>query len=76
MFGKTVVKPNIQIWHCVGSTITKFRLRFNQYKSNIMLYGEGRGNFKQEKLIEHFYSENHNGTHKDINVKTIDFLCP
>ena len=28
------------------STITKFRLRFNQYKSNIKLYGEGRRNFK------------------------------
>ena len=24
----------------VGSTVTKFRLRFNQYKSNIKLYGE------------------------------------
>ena len=36
-----------------------------------MLYGEGRGNFKQEKLIDHFYSENHNGTHKDINVKML-----
>ena len=56
--------------------MAKFRLRFNQYKSNIKLYGEGRGNFKQEKLIEYFYSENHNGTHKDINVKIIDFLCP
>ena len=54
--------------------MTKFRLRFNQYKSNIKLYGEGRRNFKQEKLIEHFYSENHNGNHQDINVKIIDFF--
>ena len=56
--------------------MAKFRVRFNQYKSNIKLYGEGRGNFKQEQLIEHFYRENHNGTHQDINVKIIDFLCP
>ena len=53
----------------VGSAIAKFRLRFNQYKPNIKLYGEGRRNFKQEKLIEHFYSENHDVTHQDINVK-------
>ena len=25
------------------STVTKFSLRFNQYKSNIILYGEGKG---------------------------------
>ena len=59
-----------------GSTITKFRLRFNQYKSNIKLYGEGRRNFTQEKLIERFYRENHNGNHQDINVKIIDFCDP
>ena len=29
-----------------GSTVTKFRLRFNQYKSNIKLYGEGKRGFK------------------------------
>ena len=40
------------------------------------LYGEGRGNFKQEQLIEHFYGENHNGLHQDINVKIIDFCDP
>ena len=37
-----------------GSTVTKFRARFNQYKSNLKLYGEGRRRFFQEKLIEHF----------------------
>ena len=34
-----------------GSTVTKFRVRFNQYKSNLKLYGEGRRGFVQEKLI-------------------------
>ena len=31
----------------VRSTITKFRLCFDRYKSNINLYGEGRRNFEQ-----------------------------
>ena len=35
-----------------GSTVTKFRARFNQYKSNLKLYGEGRRAFFQEKLME------------------------
>ena len=30
------------------STVTKFRSRFNQYKSNIKLYGEGRRGFAQK----------------------------
>ena len=60
----------------VGPTITKFRLRFNQYKFNIKLYGKGRRNFKQEKFTKHFYSENHNSTHQDINVKIIGFCDP
>ena len=47
----------------VGSTITTFRLRSDQYKSNIKLPGERRRNLKQEQLIEHFYSENHDRTH-------------
>ena len=40
------------------------------------MYGEGRRKFKQEKLIEHFYGENHSDTHQDINVKIIDFCDP
>ena len=35
-----------------GSTVTKFRLRLNRYKSNIKFYGEGKPGFKQEKLIK------------------------
>ena len=60
----------------VGSTITKFRLRFNQYESNTKFYGEEKMNFRQEKLIEHFYIENQNGTHQDISYKIFDFLDP
>ena len=60
----------------VGSTTTRFRDRFNQYKSNINLYGLGRRDFRQEELIVHFYSEGHNGSYKDINVKIIDYCDP
>ena len=49
--------------------VTKFHLQFNQYKSNIKLYGEGKRGFKQEKLIEHFFCPNHSVTHKDISVQ-------
>ena len=56
-----------------GSTITRFRERFNQYKSNLKLYGEGRRDFKQKKLLEHFYSHDHHGTHNDMIVQIIDF---
>ena len=42
----------------VGSTVTKFRSRFNQYKSNINLYGKGQSGFMQETLIEHFFQIN------------------
>ena len=60
----------------VGSTITAFNLRFNQYKSNINLYGKGRRGFKQEKLISHFFTEGHTGSYKDISVQIIDFCDP
>ena len=52
--------------------MTMFRLRFNQYKSNIKLYGERRRGFKQEKLIDYFFLCSHNGAHKDIKVQIID----
>ena len=41
----------------VGSTVTTFRSRFNQYKSNTDWKGQ-RG-FIQEPLIEHFFSKVH-----------------
>ena len=41
--------------------MARFRLRFNQYRPNIKLNGEGRRGFKQEKLIEHFSLCSHNG---------------
>ena len=57
----------------VGSTITTFRKRFNQYKSNIKLYSEGRRGMKQEKLISHFFTDKHHGTYDDIKVQIINY---
>ena len=67
-----------KIWEkqYVGSTVTKFRCRFNQYKSNINLYGKGQKGFIQEPLIEHFFSNKHNGVYKDIKVQIIDYCDP
>ena len=67
-------------WVClkqhIGSTVTRFRLRFNQYKSNIKLKGEGSRGFKQEKLIENFLLSSHNGTCEDIQVQIIGHCDP
>ena len=57
-------------------TGSRFRGQFNQYKSNLKLYGEGRRDFKQKKLLEHFYSHEHHGTHNDMIVQIIDFCDP
>ena len=67
-----------KIWEkqYVGSTVTKFRCRFNQYKSNINLYGKGQRGFMQEPLIEHFFSNKHNGLYEDIKVQIIDYCDP
>ena len=59
-----------------GSTINKFRSRFNQCKSNINLYEEGKRGFVEEKLIEHFYVQNHYSTHGDMIVRIIDYYDP
>ena len=59
-----------------GSTVKKFRARFNQYKSNLNLYGEGRREFFQEKLIEYFFNHGQNGSYKDMMVQIIDFCYP
>ena len=56
--------------------MTRFTLRFNQYKFNIKPNGEWRRGFKQEKLIEHFFLCSHNGTHEDIKVKIIGHCDP
>ena len=49
--------------------MTRIRLKFNQYKSNIKLNGGGKHGFRKEKLIEHFLLLSHYGTHEDIKVQ-------
>ena len=56
--------------------MTRLRLKFNQYKSNVKLYGEGRHASKQEKLIEHFFSCSQNRIHEDIIVEISDHCDP
>ena len=57
----------------VGSTIALFRKRFNQYKSNIKSYSEGRRGMIEAKLVSQFFTENHHGTHGDNKVQIIDY---
>ena len=60
----------------VGSTISKFRKRFNQYKSNFTLYNEGRRDLMQLKFFEHFSENNHNSNYTDLKVQIIDHCDP
>ena len=60
----------------VGTTITRFRDRFNQYKSNINLYSQGRRGLMQERVISHFFEQNHNHTYLDMEVQVIDHCDP
>ena len=57
----------------MGSTVTKFRLRFNNHKSRIRRH-ERIGPAEKEKddlLYRHFWSEGHNGL-SDMSVQLID----
>ena len=56
--------------------MTRFRLRFNQCKSNIKLNGEGSRGFKQEKIIENFFLLSHNGALEDIKLQIIGHCDP
>ena len=59
-----------------GTTVARFRERFNQYKSNVNLYSQGVRDLRQEKMISHFFTENHNASPQDIRVQIIDHCDP
>ena len=40
------------------------------------LYGEDRRGFFPEKLIEHFFNQDHNDSYKDMTVQIIDVCDP
>ena len=67
-----------KIYGCLytGTTVTRFQERFNQYKSNVNLYSQGVRGMKQEKMISHFFAENHNGCSKDMSVQIVDRCDP
>ena len=56
--------------------VTCFRERFNQYKSNVNLHSQGVSGMMQEKMISHFFTENHNGCSKGMSVQIIDHCDP
>ena len=39
----------------MGTTITRFRESFNQYKLNLNLYSQGVRGLMQDKMISHFF---------------------
>ena len=45
----------------VGSTITSFRLRFNNHKSSLNRYGRGQTNVAGQHLYARFFGEGHLG---------------
>ena len=51
--------------------MASFSPRFNQSKSKIKLNVEKRREFKQEKLIEHFFLLSQNRTNEDIKVQMV-----
>ena len=57
----------------VGSTITKFRMRFNNHKSRINKHASlsMASRAKDDKIYQHFHSENHCGL-EDVSVMLID----
>ena len=57
----------------VGSTMTRFRLRFNNHKSRLKAHSKLSGNDKKKDdlVYRHFYTQGHNGL-KDLEIKLID----
>ena len=55
----------------VGSTITSFRLRFNNRKSSLNRYGRGQTNVAGQHLYAHFVGESRSGL-SGLSVQVID----
>ena len=55
----------------LGSKVTCFRKRFNNYKSTFLQYGKGQRDVAGEYLYSHFFSEGHKEL-EDVNVMVID----
>ena len=57
-----------------GTTVTKFRESFNQYKSNVNLYSQGVRGLTQEKMNSHIFDFEHNGSIDDIHVQILTIV--
>ena len=55
----------------VGSTVTSFKMRFNNHKSSLMRYGRGQMGIPGEHLYAHFFEDGHRGL-EDVIVMIID----
>ena len=55
----------------VRSTITTFRLRFNNHKSSINRFSKGQRGLSGQHLYEHFFEEGHSGLN-DFRAQIID----
>ena len=58
------------------TTVTRFRERFNQYKSNVNLYSQGVHGLMQEKMISHFFDFEHNALIGGMYVQIIGQCGP
>ena len=60
-----------------GTTVARFRERFNHYKSNVNLYSQRVRGLMQEKMTSHFFLFwTHIGSNDDMYVKIIDQCDP
>ena len=55
----------------VGSTMTSFRIRFNNHKRSCNRYGGGQKGICGEHLYAHFWENDHKGL-DDVCVQVID----
>ena len=59
----------------VGSTVERFRLRWNNYKFSQRIASDG-GTLKQNYFHQYFLRGNHHGLFKDCDIRLIDTADP
>ena len=60
----------------MGTTVTMFRERLNQYKLNVNLYSKRVLGLMQEKVISYFFDFAHNVSVDDMHVQMIEYSDP
>ena len=55
----------------MGSTVTPFRLRFNNHKNSLDRFGRGQREICGQHLYAHFFEEGHSGL-RDFLAQVID----